>query len=92
MAVELPEFITIDFFQKIFEKNFANGKELFVLNFWGEMATKPGDNYASEMYRVTVDYEVESEKIRKAVILKVSYEIKYLNLKNAFEIRIFGSF
>ena len=69
MAVELPEFITLDFFQKIFEEKFD--KNLKVENFWGEFATKPGDNYASEMFRITVDYELNDEKIRKAIILKV---------------------
>lgn len=69
MAVELPEFITLDFFQKIFEEKFD--KKLKVENFWGEFATKPGDNYASEMFRITVDYELDDEKIRKAIILKV---------------------
>lgn len=72
MAVELPEFITLDFFQKIFEENFAGDKKLKVENFWGEFATKPGDNYASEMFRITVDYVLNDEKIRKAVILKAN--------------------
>ena len=69
MAVELPEFITLDFFQKIFEEKFD--KNLKVENFWGEFATKPGDNYASEMFRNTVEYELNDEKKRKAIILKV---------------------
>lgn len=71
MGLEMPEFLTIDFFQKIFEENFADGNKLKVDNFWGEFATKPGDNYASEMYRITVNYEVDYEKIKKTVILKV---------------------
>lgn len=71
MALELPEFINIEFFQEIFEKKFSDGKKLRVDNFWGEFATSPGDNYASEMYRITVDYELDYEKIRKTVILKV---------------------
>lgn len=70
MSVELPEFITLDFFQKIFEINFAS--KIRVDNFWGEFATKKGDNYASDMFRVTVDYEVNDVKTRKAVILKVN--------------------
>lgn len=71
MALEMPDFITIEFFQKIFNINFSKGEKLRVDNFWGEFATKPGDNYASEMYRITIDYDVNGKKNRKTVILKV---------------------
>lgn len=71
MAVELPEFVNLAFLQEIFEKNFAYGKHLKVENYWGEFATKPGDNYASEMYRITVDYELNDDRKRKPIILKV---------------------
>lgn len=71
MAVELPEFLNLNFFQNIFEKVYS--EKLTVDNFWGEFATKPGDNYASDMYRITVDYTLHgNKKHRKAVILKVN--------------------
>lgn len=73
---ELPEFITLDFFEKIFQREFDGN--LKVDNFWGEFATKPGDNYASDMFRITVDYELNGEKLRKPVILKVN-NFCYLN-------------
>jgi hypothetical protein len=71
MAVELPEFITLEFLQTIFEQNFAKNSILKVENYWGEFATNRGDNYASEMYRIHVDYEVNDLKRRKSIIIKV---------------------
>jgi Ecdysteroid kinase-like family len=73
MAVELPEFLNLEFFQNVFEKVYS--EKLTVDNFWGEFATKPGDNYASDMYRITVDYTLGNKKNRKAVILKVNTKI-----------------
>jgi hypothetical protein len=71
-AIELPDFITIGFLQTIFEKNFCTGSgHLRVENYWGEFATKKGDNYASVMYRINVDYELNDVKRRKPIILKV---------------------
>lgn len=80
MAVELPEFLNLEFFQNIFEKVYS--EKLTVDNFWGEFATKPGDNYASEMYRITVDYSLGNKKTRKAVILKVNKRIYQFNNPN----------
>lgn len=71
MTVELPPFVTNSFLQHIFEKNFADGKSLQVKSFWGEWATKKGDNYASEMYRVHVEYEIDGANVSKPVLLKV---------------------
>lgn len=71
MSVELPNFVTNSFLHEIFEKNFGGGKSLAIKSFWGEWATKKGDNYASEMYRVHVDYEIEGVSMSKPVLLKV---------------------
>ena len=63
MALKLPEFITLDFLQNIFTKHFDGSGAIKVENFWGEWATKRGDNYASDMYRINVDYEHRSLNI-----------------------------
>lgn len=70
-SVELPDFITIAFLQSIFEQNFGGNGHLKVENYWGEFATKKGENYASTMYRISVDYELNDVKRRKPIILKV---------------------
>ncbi|XP_070493318.1 uncharacterized protein [Chironomus tepperi] len=74
MALKLPEFITLDFLQGIFTKHFNGSGYVKVEHFWGEFATKPGDNYASDMYRINVDYEYSECKRRKPIILKVMPE------------------
>lgn len=71
MAVELPSFVDTSFLQTIFERNFAGNGHLKVEAFWGEFATKPGQNYSSNMYRINVDYELNDMKRRKSIILKV---------------------
>ncbi|KAG5682325.1 hypothetical protein PVAND_011684 [Polypedilum vanderplanki] len=71
-AVALPEFVTIEFLQRIFVKNFGSpSSQIRVENFWGGFATNKGDNYASVMYRIIVDYELNDVKRRKPIILKV---------------------
>lgn len=70
MTVELPDFVSRSFLKGIFSKNF--GKSLTIKGFWGEWATKKGDNYASEMYRIHVDYEIDGVNYCKPVLLKVN--------------------
>ena len=76
MALKLPNFVTKEFLQNIFSKNFDGSGYVKVEHFWGEWATKRGDNYASEMYRINVDYEINETKRRKPIILKV-LKIRY---------------
>lgn len=82
MEVELPNFITNSFFQGIFDKKFPN-QSLIVKTLWGEWATKKGDNYASDMYRIHVQYEDNQLIKTKPVLLKVNS--KYLGLKKIRE-------
>lgn len=70
MTVKLPKFVTISFLQEIFAKNYET--TLIVKRFLGEWATKKGDNYASEMYRIHVDYELDGVNLKKSVLLKVN--------------------
>jgi hypothetical protein len=72
MSVQLPSFVTNSFLQEVFSKHFAVNKTLIVKHFHGEWATKKGDNYASDMYRIFVDFEVDGESARKSVLLKVN--------------------
>lgn len=77
--VELPIFITKSLIQEVYERNYAEGKKLVVITFWAEWATKKGDNYASEMYRIHVTYSVNDTIRNKAILLKViSISIKFL--------------
>lgn len=69
MTFKLPEFVSNSFLQEVFAKNFGAG--LTINGYWGEWATKKGDNYASEMYRVHVDYELNGVSKAKPVLLKV---------------------
>lgn len=78
MTIQLPEFVTSDFLLDILKKNLPSVNEVKVEHFWGEWATKPGDNYASVMYRIHVDFEVNDSKRRKSIILKVKL-IKFHN-------------
>jgi len=91
----LPEFITLDFLQGIFSQHFNGSGYVKVEYFWGEFATKRGDNYASDMYRINVDYEHSDCKRRKPIILKVSkldkielllinYHILYIGMQEVY--------
>lgn len=70
MTVDLPKFVSVSYLQEIFRKNY--GENLTVSSFWGEWATKKGDNYASDMYRIHVDYELDGVKTKRPVLLKVN--------------------
>lgn len=72
MTFQLPNFVTNSFLQDIFIKNYSGGKSLMVKSFWGEWATKKGDNYASDMYRIHVDYEIDGVAKTRPVLLKVN--------------------
>jgi hypothetical protein len=76
MSVQLPSFVTISFLQEVFNKNFAAKKTLTIKQFHGEWATKKGDNYASEMYRIFVDFELNGEIMRKPILLKVNKALR----------------
>lgn len=69
MSFQLPKFLSNSFLQEVFVKNYGEG--LIVNSFWGEWATKKGDNYASEMYRVHVSYKLNDIITETPVLLKV---------------------
>jgi len=70
MSVQLPDFVTKSFLQQVFQRNF--GETLIVKDYKGEWATKKGDNYASEMYRIYVNYEIDDGVTKtKPILLKV---------------------
>lgn len=71
MSVELPKFVSSSFLLDIFVKNFGSEKSLTVKSWRGEWATKKGDNYASDMYRIFVDLEIDGVHMTKSVLLKV---------------------
>lgn len=57
---ELPEWLTIEFFQDALEKVYGN-TQFNVRDMNVSYATKKGDNYASIMYRTKLTIETESE-------------------------------
>lgn len=73
MKAELPNFVTKSFLEEILRKKYLN-KQLIVEDFWAEWATKKGDNYASDMYRVHVTYKDGKAFETKPVLLKVNHE------------------
>lgn len=72
-SIELPKFITMEFLQDLVQQYLKDETTLKITKFWGEWATKPGDNYASDMYRLHVDYTHGEVDKRKSVLLKVRY-------------------
>ena len=70
MTVELPKFVTHEFLREIFASNYGD-ENLSVKSFRAEWATKKGDNYASEMYRVHVEIESNGEVKSRPILLKV---------------------
>lgn len=74
MSVELPSFVTRSFLQDIFIK-YLDDADLTLISFWGEWATKKGDNYASEMYRIHVEYEVRGAVNKRPILLKVAIRL-----------------
>lgn len=90
MKVELPNFVTKSFIQNVFKKQFSD-ESLTVESFWGEWATKKGDNYASEMYRIHVEYREENVISTKPILLKVKKIIKISKSKHKQIIRFYNS-
>lgn len=70
--VALPDFVNIEFLQKIFQDNFGKDDKVKVNSFQVNFATKKGENYASEMYRLIVEMIVNDRLEKKSIILKVS--------------------
>ena len=73
MSIALPNFITDVYLQDILDKNSNESGNLEIKSFWGEWATKKGDNYASEMYRIHVNFEINDEIKTKSILLKVNF-------------------
>ena len=70
MKTELPNFVTSSFLQEVFRTKLSS-ESLNIQSFWGEWATQKGDNYASEMYRIHVEYEEDNAITSMPVLLKV---------------------
>lgn len=81
MSVELPKFITREFLQNLVRKYLKDETTLTIDNFWGDWATKRGENYASDMYRLHVDYTHKGASKRKSVLLKVRYFLVILEFR-----------
>jgi hypothetical protein len=77
MATKLPDFVTKQFLEPIIKKQFDHSDiKIKLIRFWGEPATKPGDNYASDMYLIHLELEILEQKVEKSIILKVLTRMK----------------
>ena len=71
---EVKKVITNDFLQNLLRK-YENNQSIIVNNVLFKEATNKGDNYASDMFRVTVDYNYTKGTIKnfnekKSLIIK----------------------
>ena len=73
--VVLPDFVNIEFLQRIFHENFGKDGEVKVKRFSVSFATVKGENYASEMYRLIVEWSLNSVVQEKPIILKVKLKL-----------------
>lgn len=71
VQVQLPNFVTKEKLQEILRHNF--NAEIVVNNFSGEWGTNKGDNYASEMYRIRINYTESQKNKTKCILLKVCH-------------------
>ena len=71
--LNIPEWMTNEFFVEILNKEHNFLPNLSVINFHLSIATQKGDNYASVMYRAIVKYYFKPEKklYEKTLIIKV---------------------
>ncbi|XP_014474316.1 PREDICTED: uncharacterized protein LOC106744243 isoform X2 [Dinoponera quadriceps] len=75
MPVETPEWLNVSFMQKALRKS-EGDDSIHVIDIFTKPATDKGDNYTSDMIRVTVEYSQDQagRKVtkKKTVIVKIS--------------------
>lgn len=69
MTVELPQFVDKTFLNQILRTNYD--EKIDVKSFWGEFATKAGENYASLMYRIHISCDLDGKSEIKKILFKV---------------------
>ena len=68
--VEALEWMTHDFFQSVLEKH--EGATVTLKKFTLKSATKAGENFASAVYRVCMDYELDGANKDVSFVMKTS--------------------
>jgi Ecdysteroid kinase-like family len=68
-AEEIPLHLTEKFFEEILRKHHET-KNIKVLNKCIQLATKPGDNFTSEIYRATVEYTFDGATQTISLVVK----------------------
>jgi len=72
MALETPTWLNLCFVEKILRKS-ENDNSIQVIDIFSKPATVKGDNYTSDMIRITVEYSRGSKiKEKKSIIVKLS--------------------
>ncbi|XP_043494102.1 uncharacterized protein LOC122519003 [Polistes fuscatus] len=73
MAEETPLWLSIEFLQNILRKA-KNDNSIRVIDVFSKPATAKGDNYSSDMYRVSVEFSSKQED--REVMNKISFIVK----------------
>jgi len=72
MALETSTWLNLCFVEKILRKS-ENDNSIQVIDIFSKPATVKGDNYTSDMIRITVEYSRGSKiKEKKSIIVKLS--------------------
>lgn len=66
----LPEWFTKEYIENVLQNHYKT-EELAVKEMSAQPATKRGDNYASVMHRVSVEFVKNGKTIKDSFILKV---------------------
>lgn len=76
----VPEWLNKDYLLRVLETDFqCPTGEIKLDKFRVESATNKGDNYASEMFRITLEFSKAGKALRKRIILKKDHTDKEVN-------------
>jgi len=94
MALETPTWLNLCFMEKTLRKS-ENDNSIQVIDIFSKPATNKGDNYTSDMVRVTVEYsrDQSGRKIteKKSVIVKIEPTLEGIRKDLIVQSRIFNT-
>ncbi|XP_011063493.1 PREDICTED: uncharacterized protein LOC105151471 [Acromyrmex echinatior] len=89
MALETSTWLNKYFMEKILRKS-ENDNSIQVFNIFSKPATVKGDNYLSDMIRITVEFSRSSMiKEKKSIVIKISPVLKSVRQKLIVEMDVF---
>lgn len=80
MSKTAPNWLDKEFFRKVI-RNYTNDEDAILLNFSIRSGSKAGENFASDLYRVTINYSKTTNSM-------VEVDVKSLNLQNSETISV----